>query len=465
MKSLVMRAVALLLALAPAIASAEPLELAQVRARVRDRHPLVLAALAERRAAEGERRAAAGAFDPVLKGSAAASIAGQYQQRRYDVLLEQPTALWGATVFGGYRLSQGSIADYDGKLVTNAGGEVRGGVRVPLLRDGPVDRRRTQERRAELSVQLARLSQGAQRVEVLRQAELRYWDWVGAGARRRIVGDWLDLAVLRDRQIARRAAAGDVPAIERAESQRGVLSRQSLVASLDRDLEVAAIDLGVLLVDGEGRATPPAAEQLPPALPTPGDVDLLPPAAQALALATRPDLQRLRLQQKQVDLERRFQTNQRLPAVDVVVAGSKDLGAGDPDRARPVVEAQVLVDIPLLGRGPDGRAEAAAAEAERLGLVAHLTEQRILADVQAAFASLTAAKLRVELATKEADVARTLAVAEARRFELGEVSMLFVNLREQAALEADVRRVDAIVDQGKALAQLAAVTARVEAGR
>jgi outer membrane protein TolC len=43
-------------------------------------------------------------------------------------------------------------------------------------------------------------------------------------------------------------------------------------------------------------------------------------------------------------------------------------------------------------------------------------------------------------------VAEAVAVAERRRFELGETDLFVVNLREQAAAEADAARVDAEAD-------------------
>ena len=59
--------------------------------------------------------------------------------------------------------------------------------------------------------------------------------------------------------------------------------------------------------------------------------------------------------------ERELAENQRRPAVDLVVAVSQDLGDSDQSRRPPVLEAGLVLDIPLRNRAADGRARAAAA--------------------------------------------------------------------------------------------------------
>ena len=163
-----------------------PLLLPEVMESIRRAYPLIVAALADRRAAEGELQAARGGFDPMLRAKGDASPFGNYRIGRFDLLIEQPTPLWGASAFAGYRVSVGDFPDYDGKLVTNQYGEIRAGVAVPLLRNGPIDRRRASLRRAEASVLVADSSLGEARLAALRTGGSRYIDWVGAGLRRQV---------------------------------------------------------------------------------------------------------------------------------------------------------------------------------------------------------------------------------------------------------------------------------------
>lgn len=72
-----------------------------------------------------------------------------------DAGFEQFTGIWGATVFGGYRITRGDVLpDYD-SIRTQKDGEPRLGLRVPLLRDGSIDRRRAQLEKARLDREIA----------------------------------------------------------------------------------------------------------------------------------------------------------------------------------------------------------------------------------------------------------------------------------------------------------------------
>ena len=69
--------------------------------------PAVLAASKRREMATGEKLAAEGGFDTIIKMYSRSSLAGQYQNENVDVGFEQPTEYWGATFFGGYRRGVG----------------------------------------------------------------------------------------------------------------------------------------------------------------------------------------------------------------------------------------------------------------------------------------------------------------------------------------------------------------------
>ena len=92
--------------------------LPEVMDSIRQAYPLIMAALADQRSAQGELQAARGGFDPMLRVRGDASPIGAYPNGRFDLVLEQPTPLWGASAFAGYRVSVGDFPDYDGKLVT-----------------------------------------------------------------------------------------------------------------------------------------------------------------------------------------------------------------------------------------------------------------------------------------------------------------------------------------------------------
>lgn len=425
-----------------------------------ERHPMIVVALRDVDAAQGDQLAAEGGFDPVWRASGTIAPVGGYRNGRVDTVVEQPTPLWGTSVFAGYRIASGmeTFPIYDQKLATNQFGEVRAGVRVPLLRDGPIDRRRATITRTTLGVDIAKLEVTRQRIEIVRLAAHRYWDWVSAGRRLSIAREWLSLASKRDDDIASRARSGDVAEIDRTENQRTMLQRRAAVVSAERALFEAGTELSMFYRDDKGAPVVPDVSRLPSVIPDVSGIDALDPkVAEVQAYARRPELSTIDAQRTQARVELDLARNQRLPAVDVVVAGSKDFGPGDPKWDKPAVEVSLVVDIPLLARPARGRADSAEATRAKLDQRERFMKERIGVDIRNAWMALRTAKDRADLAREELRIAEALEKAEFDKFNAGDSTLLIVNLREQAAAEAAIRLVDGLVDVHKAVATYRAV--------
>ena len=431
-------------------ASASELTEEEVVRSARQSFPLVIAAQRDVEGAEGGLRSARGGFDPIWRSTAAVET-GKYPTFRAQTGIEQPTPLWGTTAFTQYRIGRGDFAVYDGKAETNQLGELRGGIRVPLWRDGPIDKRRAGITQQEYAVQAAESSRSLTIIEAVRASRLRYWDWVSAGQRLSALKSWLALAESRDLQLKERVARGDTPEIERTENQRAILQRRNAVVLAERDVEITSNELGFYLRGNDGRILAPLPSRLPAKLPEAAPA-VFPRSDEEQALRNRPELARLSAQRSRAEVELRLAKNQSMPAVDTMLAVSGDLGAGDPGRAKPVVEAMVLVDIPLFNRAALGRADSARAEQARLDQQLRLQGDRVVLDVQNARVSLRVSEERARLAASELEVAKNLASAEWTRFTLGESTVLLVNLREQSSAEADLRHIDALADYRRALA-------------
>lgn len=435
----------------------EPLALETVLEAVRRHYPVLEAARRDADAAGAELLAAQGGFDPALRARAVTLPLSGYPYTRVESTLEQPTPVWGANLFAGWRYGGGEIPTYYGQYETNALGEVRAGVSVPLWRNGPIDRRRASITRAELGTDAAAHAVTQSWLESARSATQRYWDWVAAGRRHAIAVSLWELAKARDAQLAERVRAGDLAAFEQVDNQRALVQREGQVVAAERLLQQTAIELSLFLRDAEGEPVLPQPARLPEGFPEPV------PAPQAVGpvelesvLARRPDVLRLEAQRAQQKVEERLARNQRAPAVDVTVAASKDFGAGSPKRDKPELELGLLLDVPTLNRGARGRARQAEAGVAKLEAQLRLQKDRARVEVRDALSALEAARQRVEVARRELRLAREMAQAERARFELGESSLLFVNLREQTAAEAAVREVDALGDYHKSVASLRA---------
>lgn len=416
--------------------------------------PAVLAASKRQEMASGEKLAAEGGFDTVIKMYTRSSLAGQYQNENMDVGFEQPTQVWGATFFGGYRRGVGKYPVYEGKSETATDGEVRAGVLVPLWRNRTIDRRRATLAQAELNQMIAGHEYDLQLLELERQSTYRYWDWVLAGRRVKIARDLLRIAESRNEALNTRIAMGDLPPIDAAENRRAVAERQERLVAAERALEQAAIQLSLYLRTPDGATLMPSPADLPPGFPK-----AKPHAHKLLdhlfdeALAKRPEIKRLEAQIAHAEVEVKLAQNQRLPGVDLTISGAQDFGISQSNLVnRSEFYAGVVIDFPVQQRVAEGKGISAEANVERLKSEMRLAEDRIRNEIKDALSAIDAASRRVGLAEAQRSMALELQDGEKARYELGESNLMLINLRELQNGDASMIYIDALNSYHRALA-------------
>lgn len=175
------------------------------------------------------------------------------------------------------------------------------------------------------------------------------------------------------------------------------------------------------------------------------------------ARTQRPELKRLELQSQQTATELALQENQRNPALDLQVMGAKDIGYSKEKINRDELYVGLNIDIPLQQRVAGGRSQVAAANLQRLKWERTGTEDRIAAEVKDTLSALKAARQRVTLSGQQKQAAQQLEEGERTRFELGETTLLFVNLREIATGDAMLQAAEASTSLFKAHADYQAV--------
>ncbi|GHC99483.1 TolC family protein [Novosphingobium pokkalii] len=415
--------------------------------------PLVLEAMARSRAADARTLAAQGLFDMVFDVDVQARPLGYYDNALADVKLTRPLATNGGQVYGGYRVSAGRFATYDGKSVTNGLGEVRAGAVFSLLRDRYVDERRTKLAQAQADAEIAGLDQAMVAIGVQRRAADAYQQWVAAGLRMRTYRDLLALARERQASIERQVQLGARPAVLAVENRQNIVRREALLVRSEQDLAVAAQALSLFWRDDLGQPIVATADDLPASFPD-GVAPRL--ADTATVLANRPDLQILMNRAEQARLRGDLAGNDLLPKLDVRVEASKDFGSGSYTRVPGEVLFGVRLSMPLEQRAARGRMAEAQADADALSHRLRLAEQQITADLASLRVQVSGAERLAVLAGDEAQLARRMAEAERRRFALGASDFLPVNLREEAAADAQLRQIDAQYRHAAARAELAA---------
>ncbi len=445
----------------PAPPSVGPLSLQEVLRSVTNQYPPLLSALIERDIANGRLRSAQGVFDFNLFAKAFGNPTGYYESRTLDAGFEQFLGAWGSSVFGGYRLTRGTLPDYD-KNRTQADGEPRLGVRIPLLRDGSIDRRRAALLQARLDRELADPFIQRQQLDFVRAAAFAYWQWLASGQRLAIAEELLRVAIERGAALTNQSAAGLVRPIVLTDNQRLVVSRQLGVVQARRRFENAAIALSLFHRDHLGNPLPPARERLPsvfPAIhaPDPSRVD---PDTLA-ARVQRPELRRIRLQRDRAEVDRRLAKNNLLPNLDVGASVSQDIGAERyKDKGELEVEAGIEFKLPLQRREAQGRLVAVEAQIERLGAEEAFARDRIAADIRDAFSAWEAAFEQATQTRLNVALAIDLQEAEKTLFDRGAADLLALQIREQATFEARVLEADALSEYFRARADYDTALAR-----
>jgi outer membrane protein, heavy metal efflux system len=443
--------------------SAPVLLLDDVISTTLERHPALNAERQERVLADADVLSAEGAFDPSLKGDALSYVTGGYSGNYGSAYVEQPLKFYGSKVMGGYRIGDGTFPIYDNWYETNSGGEVGIGLEVPLLRDGPIDRRRANIGKAESGQQIADSLIEQRKIELARAAALTYWDWTAARNRIKVYRRLLQVAQERDKQIAERVARGDLPDFDRVDNQRAVLQRQAQLLTAERGVKSAEFALSLFYRNAASEPQSVERFQSVDRIPVPlfAPVHTINEPVTEAADA-RPEFKNIKAQSNQNKIELELARNQVLPRLDLRVFSYNDYGTGNENLEEPEVKAGLRIEIPLATRTQKGRIDYFESRERKLQFTETFLRERIRADVQDALNALDIARSRVEVAASEVKASEELAQGELKRFNLGDSNLIFVNLREQNAADAQVREIDALQDYQKAFVTFEAILARIQ---
>ncbi|MCC6942911.1 TolC family protein [Novosphingobium sp.] len=446
---------ALALLLAPATHAAE-LTLDEVLRSSSTHAPQILEAMARQRQADARALSAQGQFDLVFDADAQARPLGFYDGAVADVRALRPLENNGGNIYGGYRLSSGNFASYEGKSITNQLGEVRVGGVFSLLRDRVIDERRGRRELAEGDIDLAALDRDLIAIGVQRRAIEAYQLWVAAGLRVATLRELFGLAQERQASIDRQIELGARPAILSVENRQNIVRRQALLVRAEQDLTLFANALSLFLRDDLGQPIVADASRLPRRMPEgvkPRLVD------REEAMSGRPDIKALLARIDQNSIRVRMAENELRPRLDLRAEASKDIGPGSPVRTPAEAMFGLRFSLPLEQRAAKGRIAEVAAEQDALSIRLRFLEEQVGVEIANLRTQMDGAERLAALATDEAALARRMAEAERRRYALGASDFLVVNLREEALADATIREIDAIYRSAAARAELVAAMA------
>jgi outer membrane protein TolC len=430
----------------------KPLTIQGLVQSVYNQYPPYLAALIERDVAQGRLQSASGAFD-FRTFVNIFNTSGYYDATTLDAGFEQFTGVWGSTLYGGYRITDGSLPDYYYERRTNEGGAPQVGIKLPLLQNREIDERRAAVYKAKLETEQADPKIRKQQLDFTKAAMFAYYNWFAEAKKLRAAEELLRIAQDRAQAVSTQIEKGLVAPIIKVENDQMVISRELSMLKAQRSFEAGAIALSLFHRNASGVPVIPEIERVPRQLVEPFGV-----SAGAMASAidyanrNRPELVYLRLELEKLGIDTRLYQNKTLPKLDTFVSASKGLGEKlykDTDDVE--VKSGIQFSVPLQRNEAKGKLAENAAKTEQTEQEYRFAMERTAAEIQNAYSAVRLALDQLNRAKRNSELALQLQKVEQDRFNLGAADLLNLMIREQAAFQARLDEIDSANQYFKAI--------------
>ena len=428
-------------------ARTEPLTISEVLARIELTHPLLRATGVERTQARAKILKALGAWEPTVKNI---TEAARYQTWNFLSYIRENTGgfndtklevghPWGFRVHGGIRNGFGDAsnnhlhAKIPDVLLFYPQQQMIIGGSARLLRGFIINEENAEFQKAELAGPQAEIYIAQKRQDLYLAGAIQYWDWQVAVKQAEVRKQNLAVAEDRFTQVEGQGKAGKIALLDVVEMGQEVQRRREAAIAAQRQVEYEQYALSLFLWEGGEPVTPRPewAPEFQGETPLPTEEDIA--AAKVSAKEDRPEVRDLYIKAKMNNIDLKLAKNYLLPKLDfkggrMDAAADWLMGVG--------YDFKVEFAMPLLQREGRGKVMYAEADQQQYVLQQLYTEQRVGVDVDNWFSAIVRARDRVRAATESYRLAKTLEEGERTRFHLGATNILFVNLREQNAVEA-----------------------------
>lgn len=427
--------------------TAEPLLLSEITQSVTSLYPPLLSALIERDIAAGHLQSALGTFDFNLFAKTFGTPVGFYESGTVEAGFDKFLGLWGSTVFGGYRLTEGdSLPDYYRDRRTQGGGELNLGFKIPLLQDGRIDKRRAALMKARYDAELADPMIRRREIDFMQASTAAYFSWLAKGAKLRLAHNQLKLARDRVEVLQKKFENGLIKKLVITDNRRLVVDREIQVVRARRAFETASLTLALFHRDENMEPRVTGMDRLPEKFPEVVDPSSLNVTnALRLALESRPELKQMKIELAKTGIDLQQAKNQMMPALDASVAGAQNFGEEiykDIDEFE--LKATLEFRMPLERREARGDKTVAESRQQRLLYENQFARERITNEVRNAHLTLVAAYEQIGMTEINVALAKELEGAEKEMFNQGASDFLAVQLREQSTFAAQIKSVEAI---------------------
>ena len=330
----------------------------------------------------------------------------------------------------------------------------------PLLRNSWIDSTRLNIQVSKKNLKISNFALQLLIMNTVTSVELAYYDLIFARENVKVQQKALELA---DRLLAenkKRVEVGALAPLDEKQAESQVAARRSDLLSAQRELAAQQNVLKNLLTDD---FTAWQNVELAPAetlLAMPGAFDLQ--ESWKRGLATRPDLQQLKIDLEKRDLTARYQQNQLYPSLDATASvGRYSLGSafdhmfsGLRDVDSPHYSGGLVFSMPLGNRDARVRLQTTKAEKQQATLRVKKLEQDILVQIDDAVKLAKTNFERVD-ATKQARLYAEAALeAEQKKLENGKSTSFFVLQLQRDLTAARSAEIRALADYNKSLSAI-----------
>ncbi|AMM52699.1 hypothetical protein TH61_02340 [Rufibacter sp. DG15C] len=417
-------------------------------------HPVVRQANQFSEQARQELRIARSAFDPVVASKFyQKELDGKNYFTLWDNVLRVP--VWIGEVKAGYERNSG--INVNGENITPRQGLQYVGISVPIGQGLLIDERRATLQQAKQAQELAEADRVKHINKLLLEAAKTYWDWAYAYHRSQLLAQSLQLATVRLQAVQERVRQGDLAAIDSVEAQIEAQNRLALLRQAQMESQNAALLVSNFLWGQDNTPLELPKGVVPSLLGTDleplSETDLA--ALLTLAKERHPDVAKLQIKLRQLEVDRRFTQSKLLPKLNLEY---NLIGPGGTASEQWLEERYLSnnyklgasFSVPLFLRQERGKLQLTRLKINAAQMELEQTRRESLNLVQAAYNERQQLEDQINLQEQIIANSRLLQRGEQQRFENGESSLFLVNTREMNLLNQQLKLYELKTKYGKA---------------
>lgn len=420
-------------------------------------HPVVKQAYLMSESGKQELRLARGEFDPkLLSNLSSKEFKGKNYFRKWDTDLKIP--LWtGTDLKIGYESNSGeNLSD---EAFVPPEGLLSAGISIPLGQGLLIDRRRAILRQAQFFTKIAENEQIKMINKIVLQAAKDYWYWYDAHNQFLITKKGLDLAKLRVDAVIERVKEGEEAGIDSVEANITLQQREIEYRYSEVGLANARLLLSNHLWDENANPLELEPQSVPSTdIGLSGHIDNLDELLE-LARQKHPEIEKLRWKGKQLDTQLRLDREMLKPFFTVqydLLASPHWFGEKSEDQKYINQSNKIGFDFafPLFLRKERSKVQLTTIKLKDNYWELLETNRQIENNLRILFNQLKNTEKLLTLQEAMIINYRILVAGEIMKFENGESTLFFVNLREGKMLEAEQKLVDLKAKYAKLKAEL-----------